>query len=292
MSKAETGYLNSNGVKLRYEVEGQGEPLVLLNGGPGFSHEYLQELRALSKYARLVFFDQRGTGKSDKADPSTYTIDANVADVENIRRSLNLGKCILFGHSWGGMLAQAYALKYQGNISKLILADTFSSIDDLNATLARMRAAVPESIRAIYESYEREGLYKGRDAYPPEYQKALDVAYESVQIGIPPPCYLTDMFAKVAYDVYRTMWGEQSEFRVTGTLAEFNVESRLGDIKIPTLVIVGGSDMPTVAMAQKTARLIPNSRLEVFEHSRHYPFIEEKAKFVEVMRSFLELQAL
>jgi proline iminopeptidase len=97
MSSSVNGYVTSNGIRLYYEVEGEGEPLILLNGGPGFSHDYFQEMRALSRYARLVFFDQRGTGKSDKADPSTYTIGANVEDVENLRRSLNLGRCIVLG---------------------------------------------------------------------------------------------------------------------------------------------------------------------------------------------------
>jgi len=151
MPSSLNGYVTSNGIRLYYEVEGQGEPLILLNGGPGFSHDYFQELRALSRYARLVFFDQRGTGKSDKADPGTYTIDANVEDVENLRSALDLGRCIVLGHSWGGMLAQAYVLKYPQSVSKLILADTFSSIEDLNAAFARMRAAVPEPVRAIYE---------------------------------------------------------------------------------------------------------------------------------------------
>lgn len=287
MSSSVNGYVTSNGIRLYYEDEGRGEPLILLNGGPGFSHDYFQEMRFLSKCARLIFFDQRGTGKSDKADPSTYTIDANVEDVENLRRSLNLGRCIVLGHSWGGMLAQAYVLKYPQSVSKLILADTFSSIEDLNAAFARMRAAVPEPVRAIYERYEKEGLYKGRETYPPEYQKALEVAYEPVLIGIPPPKFLTDMFEKVAYDVYRTMWGEQSEFKITGTLAEFNVESRLGEIRAPTLVIVGGSDIVTVPLAQKTARLIRGSKFEIFEHSRHFPFIEEKERFIEVVRSFI-----
>ncbi len=186
------------------------------------------------------------------------------------------------------MLAQAYALKYQNNLSKLILADTFSSIEDLNSVLARMRAAVPESARAVYEKCEREGLYKGRDMYPLEYRKALKIAYDPVQFGIPPPDYLTDMFAKVAYDVYRRMWGEESEFRVTGTLAGFDVEPRLHEIRVPTLVIVGRCDMPTVAMAQKTARLIPGSRLEIFENSRHFPFIEEKEKFIEIVSNFIQ----
>jgi proline-specific peptidase len=185
------------------------------------------------------------------------------------------------------MLAQASVLKYPQGVSKLILADTVSSIEDLNSALARMRAVVPESVRAIYERCEREGLYKGRETYPPEYQKALEVAYEPVLIGTPPPDYLTDMFAKVAYDVYRTMWGEESEFKVTGTLAEFNVEPRLGEIRAPTLVIVGGNDIMTVPMAQKTARLIRGSKVEIFEHSRHFPFIEEKERFIEVVRSFI-----
>lgn len=79
---------------------------------------------ALSNYARLIFFDQRGRGKSDKVDRSTYTIDADVEDVENLRRFLNIGRCIVLGHSWGAMLAQAYALKHPQGVSKLILADT------------------------------------------------------------------------------------------------------------------------------------------------------------------------
>src|SRR5258707_5264950 len=104
----ESGFINSNGVKLYYEIVGQGEPLLLLNGGPGMPHDYLQEMSARLPDVRLIFYDQRGTGNSDKADPSTYTIDTNVADLENLRRGLNLERVQMLGHSWGGMLAQAY----------------------------------------------------------------------------------------------------------------------------------------------------------------------------------------
>ncbi len=281
------GYITSQGLKLYYEIEGNGEPLLLLNGGPGFPHDYLKDLRPLASAAQLVFFDQRGTGKSDKTDASGYTIDAHVEDVEQLRRELGLERCGVFGHSWGGMLAQAYVLKYPDHVSKLILADTFSSIEDCNATLARMRASVPDEVRAVYDKYEREGLYVGRDRYPDEYQAALDVAYEPVTISVPPPPALQNMFNHVAYDVYRTMWGEETDFKVTGTLAQFDVEARLHEIRVPTLVIVGASDMPTVAMAEETARAIPQARLEVFEHSRHFPFLEEPDKFLRIMREFL-----
>ena len=282
------GFINSNGLKLYYEIEGEGHAVVLLSGGPGLSHEYLQPLRSLASDAQLVFFDQRGTGRSDKANLQDYTVEANVEDVEQLRRELQLDSFILFGHSWGGMLAQAYALKYPAHVSKLILADTFSSVTELNLSLMRMRNAAPEATRAIYDRYEQEGLYKDRDRYPDEYQAGLEIAYEPVFISVPPPEYLQDVFSKLAYDVYRVMWGEESEFKVTGTLAQFDVTHRLPEIRVPTLVIVSTSDIPTVAMAQQTAQLIPDAQLEVFEHSRHFPFIEEPETFFNVIRQFIQ----
>src|SRR4051812_25277530 len=120
-----------------------------------------------------------------------------------------------------------------------------------------MGSAVPPETQAIYERYEQEGLYQNRDHYPEEYQAALDIAYEPVFISVPPPDYLQNMLSTVAYDVYRVMWGEETEFKVTGTLAQFDVIGQLDEIRIPTLVIVGSSDMPTIAMAQNTAQSIP-----------------------------------
>jgi proline-specific peptidase len=285
------GYITSHGLRLYYEIEGTGQPLILLNGGPGFSHEYFEPLRALATDAQLVFFDQRGTGRSDKALPSQYTIEAHVDDVEQLRQELCLDTCIIFGHSWGGMLAQAYVVAYPTHVAKLILADTFSTIEDVNLAVQRMRDAVPPETQAIYERYERAGLYKNHDRYPDEYQKALEVAYEPVSLSVPPPPYLQDMFSKVAYDVYRAMWGEESEFKVTGTLSAFNVVDRLSEIQVPTLVIVGVQDMPSIDMARRTADRIPHARLEVFEHSRHFPFIEEPEKFYQLVRQFIRTPA-
>ena len=194
---------------------------------------------------------------------------------------------MVFGHSWGGMLAQAYAVKHPARVSKLILANTFSSITDLNAVLARMRQSVPEATRAIYEQYEREGLYRGRDRYPKPYEDAVQQAYDPVFCSMPLPDYFLAEDAQLSWDVYRAMWGEETEFRVTGALARFDVERHLGRIRSPTLVIVGARDMPIIEMARQTARAIPNARLEVFEHSRHFPFIEEPDKFLNVLREFV-----
>jgi proline-specific peptidase len=281
------GFIDSNGISLYYETEGEGGPLILLHGGPGVPHEYLQDTTALSPHVRLVFFDQRGTGKSGKSSTLEYTIEANVEDTENVRKTLSLGKCAIFGHSWGGMLAQAYTLKYPGNVRKLILANTFSTVDHLNAALAKMRASVPHELREVYAKYERAGLYNGRESYPEEYQAAVDIAYEPTSISVPKPTYLVDAFQRMSYEVYRTMWGDQTEFKVTGSMGTFNFLPRLSEIRVPTLVMVGANDMTTIEMAQETVRRIPHSELVVFEHSRHYPFIEEKEKFVRVMKEFL-----
>lgn len=282
------GFFYSGNLRLYYEIDGEGgTPMLLLNGGPGLSHDYLQSMHALTPEAQLIYFDQRGTGKSDKAAPGGYTVDANVEDLENLRCALGLDAFILFGHSWGGMLAQAYTLRCPERVGRLILADTFDSAAGINQALTRMRASVPPETEAVYQKWEREGLYNGRDRYPEEYQAAVDLAYAPVQISVTPPEYIQDVFSQLAYDVYREMWGEQSEFTITGTLAAADFTPRLGEIRVPTLVIVGASDMPTVEQARRMAGAIPNARLAVFEHSCHFPMLEEPEKFFALLRAFI-----
>jgi proline iminopeptidase len=111
----EEGFADANGLLIYYEQIGTGEPLVILHGGPGASHDYfLPYLLPLVRKNRLIFIDERGSGRSQKIeDPSGYTVENMVEDVEAVRISLGLGKINLLGHSYGGVLAQAYALKYQ-----------------------------------------------------------------------------------------------------------------------------------------------------------------------------------
>ena len=92
---------------------------------------------------RLVFIDERGSGRSTKLDePSGYTVSNMADDVEAVRRALGLGKISMLGHSYGGVLAQAYALKYQEHLSHLILASTFHSTRQLNDVFKKMMAAM------------------------------------------------------------------------------------------------------------------------------------------------------
>src|ERR1700761_2681746 len=122
------GFVDSHGMMIYYYMVGRGEPLLVLHGGPGGSHEdLLPFLLPLARHNKLVFIDERGSGRSARLqDPSGYTVKNMTEDVEAVRQALRLGKMSILGHSFGGLLAQTYALKYQQYLSHLILVDTFS----------------------------------------------------------------------------------------------------------------------------------------------------------------------
>ncbi|MGA2555695.1 MAG: alpha/beta fold hydrolase, partial [Verrucomicrobiota bacterium] len=113
--RMEEGFVDAHGVLIYYAMVGSGAPLVILHGGPGASHDYfLPYLLPLARHNQLIFIDERGSGKSEKLeDPSGYTVENMVEDVEAVRKALTLGRISLLGHSCGGVLAQAYALRYQ-----------------------------------------------------------------------------------------------------------------------------------------------------------------------------------
>src|SRR5262249_48846704 len=135
------GFVDANGVLIYYVTLGSGDPLMVVHGGPGASHDYfLPYLLPLARRNKVVFIDERGSGHSQKLDdPSGYTIEDMVEDIEAVRQALGLGKMNLLGHSYGGALVEAYALKYQKNLSHLILGSTWSSTKALNDVLARMK---------------------------------------------------------------------------------------------------------------------------------------------------------
>src|SRR5512135_932056 len=123
------GFVDANGVLIYYMEVGRGAPLMIVHGGPGASHDYfLPYLLPLARKNRLVFIDERGSGKSEKLeDARAYTVENMVEDTEAVRQALNLGNIALLGHSCGGVLAQAYAFKYSANLTHLILCSTFHS---------------------------------------------------------------------------------------------------------------------------------------------------------------------
>jgi proline iminopeptidase len=294
--KIEDGYVDANGLLIYYESFGQGPPLVIVHGGPGASHDYfLPYLAPLARTNRLIFIDERGSGKSQKLDdPSGYTVENMVEDVEAVRRELNLGKIALLGHSFGGVLAQAYALKYQQNLSKLLLCSTFYSTTKLNEVFQKQLAAMPAPLRQRIQKLEKAGLFgKGKDyeknRYPNDYmivawgegyfpylyQRRPDPNYDPIANGI------------MSWDLYREMWGSHGEYVIDGNLKSVEYGDRLSSIHVPTMVTAGDHDESDPSLAKYMADKIVGSKLVIFPQSGHMTFVDQSDMFLKEVGAFL-----
>lgn len=216
-------------------------------------------------------------------------------DIEAVRQALGLGKVSLLGHSVGGALAQVYALKYQNNLSHLILGSTFASTKELNEALAKMKAAMNPSDRKRLDELEAAGLFgKGevweRGRYPDEYAKlAWGKGYfPYIYRNRPDPNYDPVVSnTGTAWAVYREMWGSHGEFVIDGNLVEVEYVDKLSQIKVPTLIVVGDHDEADPKMSREMQQKIAGSKLVVLPNSGHMTFVDQPDQFIEAVRSFV-----
>ena len=290
------GNVEAGGVLIYYTSFGQGPPLLIVHGGPGASHDYfLPHLVPLARHNRLIFIDERGSGKSQKLDdPAGYTVENMVEDVEAVRRELNLGKFALMGHSYGGVLAQAYALKYQQNLSKLILCSTFYSTSKMNEVFQKQLAAMAPELRERIQKLEKDGLFgHGKDyeknRYPEDYMKAAWGEGYHPYIFQRHPDANEDPLAQgvMSWDLYREMWGSHGEFVIDGNLKSVEYGDRLTSIHVPTLITVGDHDECDPSLARYMSDKIIGSKLAVMPQSGHMTFVDQPELFIQTVDGFL-----
>jgi proline iminopeptidase len=281
----EEGYIDVPGGSVYYKVVGDGPaaPLLTLHGGPGFPHDYLEPLEALSVNRAVVFYDQLGCGRSTKAeDPSLWTIERYALELQAVRDHLGLSRVHLFGHSWGAMLALDYALTWPSGLLSLIFASPCISIPYWMADARRYREALPQDVEAVLSRGEEEG-----DFSSPAYQEAAAVYnYRHVcSIERKPDC-VARAEASAGHAVYFHMWGP-NEFTVSGTLADYDRSDRLEDISIPVLYTCGRYDEASPDALAYYDSKTPNSQMAIFEESAHLPHVKESARYNGVLGSFL-----
>jgi proline iminopeptidase len=290
------GFVDANGVLIYYKTLGSGEPLVCLHGGPGASHDYLLPyFLPLARTNKLVFIDERGSGRSGKLeDPAGYTVENMVEDVETVRVALGLGKINLLGHSYGGVLAQAYAFKYQQYLDHLVLCSTFHSTKQLNAIFQKMMAAMSPELRTRIETMEKAGLFgHGKDyeknRYTAEYMIAAwgEGYFPYLYANHPDPNYDPAAAGNTSWDLYREMWGSHGEFIVDGNLASVEYGDRLGSLHVPTLITVGDHDECDPSIAHDMQSKIPGSKLVVLPQSGHMTFVDQPALFAKTVDEFV-----
>jgi proline iminopeptidase len=294
--KIDEGYVDAGGVLIYYTSFGQGPPLLIVHGGPGASHDYfLPHLVPLARHNRLIFIDERGSGRSQRLDdPAGYTVENMVEDVEAVRLELNLGKFALMGHSYGGVLAQAYALKYQQNLSKLILCSTFYSTSKMNEVFQKQLAAMTPELRERIQKLEKDGLFgHGKDyeknRYPEDYMKAAWGEGYHPYIFQRHPDANEDPLAQgvMSWDLYREMWGSHGEFVIDGNLKSVEYGDRLTSIHVPTLITVGDHDECDPSLARYMSDKIIGSKLAVLPQSGHMTFVDQPELFIQTVDGFL-----
>ena len=294
--RIEQGYVDANGVLIYYEAFGHGSPLVIVHGGPGASHDYfLPYLAPLARNHQLIFIDERGSGKSQKLDdPAGYTVEAMVEDLEAVRKDLGLGRIALFGHSYGGVLAQAYALKYQQNLSSLILCSTFFSTQRMNEVFQKQLAAMPAELRERIQKLETAGLFgHGRDyeknRYPTDYMIAAwgEGYFPYLYQRRPDPNYDPIANGNMSWDLYREMWGSDGEYLIDGNLKSVEYEKRLPSVRVRTLITAGDHDECDPALAKEMGQLIRGSRVVILPQSGHMTFVDQPDLFIRTINDFL-----
>jgi proline iminopeptidase len=289
VTHAAGAYAQVNGAKLWYETEGQGEPLVLVAGGPGNSHsEFHPFFSRLADRFQVVYFDAFGVGQSGRAKSrSEYTFAREVEDLEGLRKALGLSRINLLGHSFGGMVAQAYALKYAQSVKRLVLADTFHSGRMWQANNDSVNYEIRNQYPELWEDLQRVRKMGFRSSSAEQ----LDI-YRKIPPGL---FYFHDASkAKLLPDgegnnqIYYTIAGEDADFVIGGDIAGLDFRADLPKLKMPILVLAGRFDrvsLPRYAVEYK--RFAPQARFMMMEESGHFPFVEEPEATLAVLREFL-----
>jgi len=288
LSVVREGSVEVDGGKVWYKIVGadrKGIPLLVLHGGPGVPHDYLEPLAALADERPVVFYDQLGCGNSDRPAGNAYwTIEHYVDELAKVRSALNLDRVHILGQSWGSMLAVDYMLQRrpQGVVS-LTLADPALSAKRWIADQRVWLMEQPERIQQDVQEAEASG-----DFDSPEYQAAIEAFYTHHVCRLDPwPDYVQRALSheKFGHDVYSYMWGP-SEFTATGTLKNYERVDQLQLIRTPTLFLCGRYDEATPAATEYYHRNMPGSEFAVIEHASHLPFAEQPDQFNRTVRSF------
>jgi proline-specific peptidase len=263
--------------------EGGGVPLLCLHGGPGAPSDYLKPLEALADRRRVVFYDQLGCGNSDVPDDrSLWTVERFMDELDAVRDALGLDRVHLFGSSWGGMLAMQYVLDKGRPPVSLITAGSPASSRRWNEICQELLDELPADERETIERLEAEDK-----TGTPQYEEALGPFYRRHVCRLDPwPDYVVRSFDRMATPIYHYMAGP-SEFRIIGTLRDWDVMDRLGEIRVPALITCGEFDECRPAHTREVAARIPGGRLEIIPDASHLCFVERPDLWMPIANEFM-----
>lgn len=278
--------------KVTGDLQAGKTPLVILHGGPGCTHDYVDSFKDLAATGRAVIhYDQLGNGRSthlpERAGQADFwTVDLFNDELNRLTAHLGIADSYdVLGQSWGGMLGAEHAVRQPKGLRRLVIANSPASLKTWVDEANRLRRDMPQDIQDALTRHEEAGTIDSE-----EYQAASAAFYALHVCRVQPmPPEVQRTFDAIAADptVYHTMNGP-TEFHVIGSMKDWTIESRLHLITVPTLLISGRYDEATPLCVQPYADHIPDVRWRIFEHSSHMPHVEEKEACLAAVADFLD----
>lgn len=286
--ESSSDYVQVKQGKLYYQSFGSGEPIIVIHGGPGMmdSSYLLPQMLELTKTNQVIFYDQRGSGKSleTKINPELMNLEQFTQDLDDLHKSLNLDKVTLLGHSWGGIIAMNYAIKHPENMNKLILLN--SAPADYKGQLAFTKEYIKrgknimKQTAPLYNYQELEkltlkeinNLYKillSIYVYDQKNIAKINIDFDSKLVAV--------TGIKSAEEIVKTSWMQK----------DFNLFPQLQKLHIPTLIIHGREDIVPVSAAEEINKAIPSSKLVIIEKCDHFSFVEQPEETFDVIKRFV-----
>jgi proline iminopeptidase len=283
-----TPYVEVNGARLWYQSIGSGEPIVFIAGGPGFSHVYLKShFYPLSKKFRLIYYDAVGRGRSENANENEYSIDRDVADLEGLREALSIENWTVYGHSYGGVVAQQYALLHQERVNKLILSNTMHSGEMWQHGCDNYYNEIKNQYPESWDDIEQT-VRNNRGSNVPE--------VPTISIPTMPLIYFYDISNLKKLKNDSVPWNDDVYYSIVGRdvlslrneLQNLDFRPHLKKLQMPTLVLVGRFDRMALPRYQlQYTDYAPHAEIYIFEKSGHFPFLEESRENIRVIQEFL-----
>jgi pimeloyl-ACP methyl ester carboxylesterase len=272
--------MSIRGVSLNVKVYGDGYPLVLMHGGPGADLYTMMSFKPLSNHFTLVFYDHRCNGRSEGAEVSTMTMENLTADADMLRQALGFEKWAVLGHSFGGYVALEYALRYPHSLTHLVLVDTGGDYQ-----WGRENAPKVLSQRGFGPDFVEMASHLLHGQIEPDEMSShlmkLGKAYN-------PYTGLHQLPHMLVIALRSKLQPEALIFAASSYLKNWKVMDRLGEIKVPTLVLAGSEDfIYPPEHQQELARHINNSRLVLIDRAGHNPQDEQPTRTLQAVREFL-----
>lgn len=262
--------------------------VLLLNGGPGMSHEYFECMENFLPAAGIefIYYDQLGTGFSDNPNEVAFwDLPRYVEEVEQVRKALQLDSSnfVLLGHSWGGILAMEYALKYQANLKGVVISNMMASCPDYGKYAEVLAKQIPTAALAEIRALEAK-----KDFNNPRYMELLTPHYYNQHIcRIPWPEPMNRAFGRLNSSLYVTMQGP-SEFGISGKLTTWDRKKDLPKLTIPTLTIGGKYDTMDPVHMQWMATQVQHGTYLYCPNGSHMSMYDDQQVYMKGLVSFLK----